>query len=982
MIDLGRFQLDLDTRTLRQNGATVHVGSRAFDILAVVVTAGGRLVTKHELMNAVWPQTVVEENNIQVHLSALRKILGADRNLIITVPGRGYQLAKRLNPAAPQQLTVRATAVHPLPPKKTDLVGRDEALNQIRATLAQTQVLTLVGAGGIGKTTLAIEAARGVAADAPDYVCFIELAALTTKEAVLAAIAQGCGLALEGESFGAIQIACALARQRKLLLLDNAEQVIEAVAETVEVLLGQSDTLRVLVTSREPLRIMAETIFRVDALDVPPPHASKADILARSAVTLFLSRANSSQGRVGANSDARSEDHGEALRRVGEICRRLDGLPLAIELAAARVAALGVEGVYRRLDDRMAILAGGYRTALPRHQTLRATFDWSYTLLDAGTKALFRRLAPFGGVFIFEAMCAVACDADLTIGDVICGISELVAKSLVSVELDGPVAKYRLSESTRAYALEKLNAEGETQKVASRNARYLATRFQAQRVTHPGEVENSPDLQQALEDARNAFAWAFSAEGDLRIGVELASNLVGTLLDCGMIEECSTRAELAVSALDSLPAGSVDAATQMRVRAALASALPYVNGPVWRSADLWREVLALAIESSDHHFHARALWGSWNTLLSSGNINESMKFARRFQSFAQHHGTAWQQIVADQLVGVSLHCEGHHAQAKALLISVLQRSAELPDEAERAGRFAVDARVFCNGTLARIAWLQGEPETAMALADTMVNLVRPETLEPSLTHVLGAVVVPLALMSGDLRGGAHYLEIMRSQAALHKLDIWKDCCECLSGYSAILNGNREVGRSMLERSLDALIERGFRRLITPLTVAFAEALVEAGHLRKASERLHEALTFCRNSGELLFVPEILRALGVLAQAEAEAYARSPASKSRRDKLASAASCFKEAIELARKQGARMWELRASTAFARLLLAQGREEEAMQLLQDQAGYFSAKSSAHDVRQLFELLGALRASQRGYTHVLVREVVYVGQHCFSA
>jgi predicted ATPase/DNA-binding winged helix-turn-helix (wHTH) protein len=578
MIELGRFQIDLEMRTLWQGGEVVRLGSRAFDILAMVTSAAGRLVTKDELMNAVWPETIVEENNIHVHLSALRKILGPDRGLIVTVPGRGYQLLQAPKKSPPEGADSHTSCGRRLPSPKTDFVGRDRAVSKIRAMLDQTHVLTLVGAGGIGKTSLAIEAARQAAPDFPEPVCLVELATLNTHEAVLAAIVEGCGLPMSGQQPDIEQVATALGKNRRLLLLDNAEHVIRYVAETVESLIAANGLLRVLVTSREPLRIVPETVFRVDPLDVPPPNSTDAEILQRSAVNLFLMRANSLQGQ----GDAESLD----IQLVGEICRRLDGIPLAIELAAARIVSLGLEGVYRRLDDRMAILAGGYRTALPRHQTLRETFDWSFALLDASTKSLFRRLAVFGGNFTFEAMCAVVCDAELTIGSVVCGISELVAKSLVNVEFDGPVAKYRLSESTRAYALEKLQAEGEKQDITSRNARYLSNFFQARSSeTIRRSVDNSPDLRQTLDDARSAFDWAFSPDGDPLLGVELASNLVGALLDCGMIEECCTRAAQAVYALETLPARSVDAASEMRVRAALASARPYVHGPVSKSAE-------------------------------------------------------------------------------------------------------------------------------------------------------------------------------------------------------------------------------------------------------------------------------------------------------------------------------------------------------------------------------------------------------------
>ncbi|WP_144113922.1 ATP-binding protein [Paraburkholderia sp. BCC1886] len=568
MMEIGSCRLDLEMCTLLRDGEVVPLGSRAFDILTVVALAGGRLVTKYELMNAVWPNTIVEENSIQVHLSALRKALGADRDLILTVPGRGYQLLQRkaADPLDASRLQ-RAGEQRLLPPR-SGLLGRGAEVDLVRSLLRQAHVVTLVGAGGIGKTRLAIEAAHAISAEFVEAFCFIELAALTTEEAVLGAMAESCGIALTGKQIDIARIAAALAGKPRLLLLDNAEHVVGVVAHIVDALVASNADLRVLVTSREPLRIMAETVFRVDPLDVPPLDSSDSDILRCSSVKLFLLRASSLQETVATDT--------EEIGLIAEICRRLDGIPLAIELAAARVVALGVEGVCRRLDDRMAILAGGYRTALPRHQTLRATFDWSFALLDPVTQAAFRRLALFNGRFSFESMCAAVCDEQHTTANAIGAITDLVAKSLVNVELEGASAKYRLSESTRAYAMEKLIAEGELREIAARNARYLSRCLQARLrdgkacLTH--ESGSSSEPQQLLDDARFAFDWAFSAEGDPRVGVELASHMAGALLDAGLQDECRARAAQAVAALEKLPAGTADAVCETRLRAALMNA--------------------------------------------------------------------------------------------------------------------------------------------------------------------------------------------------------------------------------------------------------------------------------------------------------------------------------------------------------------------------------------------------------------------------
>ncbi|MGF6773751.1 putative ATPase/DNA-binding winged helix-turn-helix (wHTH) protein [Paraburkholderia sp. GAS199] len=576
MMEIGNFQIDLEMRTLQRHGEVVHIGSRAFDILAVIVSAEGRLVTKDALMNAVWPNTIVEENNIQVHLSAVRKVLGAERDLILTVPGRGYRyLPRRPEPAA-AATPAQAASARRLPPLRSGLLGRTAEVGLIRSMLRQAHVLTLVGAGGIGKTRLAIEAAHHSAAEFTEPVGFVELAALTSKESVLGAIAEACGLTLPGAQIDVASVAAALGDTQRLLLLDNAEHVVAAVAQIAEALVAANAGLRVLVTSREPLRIMAESVFRVDPLDVPSVDATDADILRSSAVDLFLQRANSLQETV-ATDDAE-------LRLVSEICRRLDGIPLAIELAAARVAALGVQGVCQRLDDRMAILSGGYRTALPRHQTLRATFDWSFALLDEGTQSVFRRLALFSGYFCFESLCAVVCDAEHTLGSAIGGITDLVAKSLVTVEFEGATAKYRLSESTRAYALEKLKAEGELRELIARHARYLAQQLRTQ-----ANAATASKLQQLFDDARATFDWSLSADGDVRTGIELAAELVDALFDAGLVEECHARALQALDALDNVTLVTTDNISEARLRAALAATPPHARETRHASAQTVRQ---------------------------------------------------------------------------------------------------------------------------------------------------------------------------------------------------------------------------------------------------------------------------------------------------------------------------------------------------------------------------------------------------------
>lgn len=948
MIKFGHIEIDVEGRALRKNGETVQIGARAFDILARLASANGELVTKDELMNAVWPDTVVEENNIQVHLSVLRKALGDERERIVTVPGRGYRLVQRRSFDPPLASNVQRPARRSMPRRLTELLGRDEAVEQICTALRQHSVLTLTGAGGIGKTALSIAVAHRLAYAQPDSVAFVELAALTDKQAVVAAIAQCCAMPAGSESPSIEEVAATLADAEQVFVLDNAEHLIAVVAEIVDTLVARNPRLRVLVTSREPLRITPEAVFRVDPLDVPPHGASEDETLARSAVRLFLARVKALKGQEGEGCD------GEQLRVAGAICRRLDGIPLAIELAAARVSSFGIEGVYRRLDDRMSILTSGYRTALPRHKTLRATFDWSFALLDPAAQMLFRRLAMFGGVFTLEALCAVVCDTRVTIGTVIDSIGELVEKSMLNIEFDGPVAKYRLSESTRAYALEHLQAQGEAPEMASRMARYLASRFETG-TSGSGPIGPSSDVRQSLGYARSACDWALSADGDSLLAVKLTSTMVSMLLECCLIDECGRRAARALSVLDELPARSVDALTEMRIRAALAAALPNLTGPIERSGQLWQEVLDLAVASDNDEFQARAFWGLWNAALYGGKVHEAFELAIRFQKFGQHRGHSWQVTLATQLAAVAQHCRGEHADAKLQIESTMLHLAANPDEAQRIGRLAVDPLAICYSTLARIVCLQGDQELAIAYVDKLVNLIKPETMEPWLTHVLGVVAVPIALIAADMRRANHYLEIMRSQAALHDFTIWQEYSDCLAGYRDLLAGKTDAGLSMLETSLDPLMARGFRRLITPLTVARAEALIGAGRLEEASVRLHDELDFCRRNGKMFFVPEVFRALGLLALAQADLAPHTSAA--RHDALSRAKANFIDAMQMAQAHGARMLELRATVAMARMLHAQEETAAAIALLKPLSTGFERASRSPDVRALYDLISVL-------------------------
>jgi non-specific serine/threonine protein kinase len=471
----GRWEVDLARRELRTRGNSVELGRRAFAIFAVLVQSAGKLVTRDELMARVWPNTIVGENTLEVHISAVRKALGADRETLRTSPGRGYRLEgdwtirreRMLADAValdPKRMPIRRFQTN-LPAAATSVIGRSAALQQLRDFLRTYRAITLTGPGGIGKTTLALEVARSLFPAFDGDCWLVDVISLSDPDLVPAKVAQVLGLALSGQQISPESVARAIGGKQLLLVLDNCEHVVDGAARLAEMLVQLCPATSIVATSREGLRIEGEHVYRVPPLDVPGPNAEDSgNVLGHSAVQLFIARA------MAVDSDF--SPHGENLRAMAAICRRLDGIPLAIEFAAARAAILGPALVLSRLDERFGLLTGGRRTALPRHQTLRATLDWSYELLPEPERCLLRRLGIFPAGFTLEAANALMSDQSHAASVTLNQIANLIAKSLVTLDGSASTGRWRLLETIRAYALEILAENGETEQVAQRCAEF------------------------------------------------------------------------------------------------------------------------------------------------------------------------------------------------------------------------------------------------------------------------------------------------------------------------------------------------------------------------------------------------------------------------------------------------------------------------------------------------------------------------------
>lgn len=500
----GRFELRANERRLLAGGEEVRLGAHAFDVLLALLEGGGVLVTKDQLLEKVWGKVVVEENTLQVHVSTLRKVLGAEA--IATISGRGYRITLDVSRDTPEGEPATG-AKHNLPHVLTSFIGRDKELAELKVLLGRTRFATLTGTGGCGKTRLALQIAQETHVEYPDGAWLVELATLGDAALLPRAVASALGVREQRGKGLAETIAEWVGPRHFLLVLDNAEHLLEACARLAELLLRRCARLVVLVTSRERLGLDGEQIYRVPSLP------------AAEAARLFVDRARLQQPGL-----ALTDDQDSAA--IATICRRLDGIALAIELAAARLRAMSIEELGARLDNRFGILTQGARTSLPRHRTLRALVDWSYDLLDESEKAVLRRASVFAGGWTLDAAERV-CGEAIDRRSVLDLLTALEDKSLIVAEVHRGATRFSMLETVRDFALDRLRESGEEVGVRSRHVDFLVQVALELQDARQGDDERRPKLERVARDIdnfRSALAWC-ADNGRNDAGLRLASRL-------------------------------------------------------------------------------------------------------------------------------------------------------------------------------------------------------------------------------------------------------------------------------------------------------------------------------------------------------------------------------------------------------------------------------------------------------------------------
>lgn len=712
MQDLHRYR-GFEVRPLQRQlliaGRPAPLGARAFDVLLALIERPGQLLTKSELLDRVWAGRVVEENNLVVQVGTLRKLLGAE--VIATIPGRGYRFAgwpedpisNAPAPAPTPSTEQRPTLPEVLPP----LFGRDDELAALGALITAHRLITIVGAGGMGKSRVAQQLLSEQRELQPQGVAWVELAGLSDPALLPGSIASALGLQI-GSADPLKSLVGALRHQHMLLALDNAEHLLDAVAGVVRALLDGSSGLRVLVTSQVPLKLPDERLFRLGALAVPDGDMGIDEALGHGAMALFVERVQAV--------DRRFVLGPENLQEVIGICRQLDGLALAVELAAARVPLLGVSGLASALGERLQLLTGGRHGAPQRQRTLRAALDWTCALLTPQEQVVFRRLGIFTGGFTLEMARVVAADDErlglerLDEWAVVDALGALIDRSLVVADT-ALQPRYRLLDSPRAYALERLAAANETEALQRRLAMFLMQREEHAvedwlrlseadwRARHPAELDN----------VRATIDWAFGPRGDVALGVAVTARTAKVWLDLGLFAEGIARLEAAEARI----ALDTSHADQARINLMLGKL--QINGAP-----------ANALQAFERCVH------DYRQLDNSLGLGHALVMvARTRAAIGQFEPCAHALTEALPLLQSAgfPHAMGAHADAMAFAAKVGGDPAAARRHFERA--LALYRRAQASGSvcstlanLADTAWALGELDAALAGAREALSMLR------------------------------------------------------------------------------------------------------------------------------------------------------------------------------------------------------------------------------------------------------------------
>ncbi|MET3930173.1 putative ATPase/DNA-binding winged helix-turn-helix (wHTH) protein [Lysobacter sp. OAE881] len=913
----GRFRLTPATRSLRKDDIDVALGSRAFDILVALVEGGGKVLTRRELMACAWSGLVVEESNVRVQVAHLRKTLGCGEQgvrFIASVAGRGYCFVAdvlrepELQPAgsnAPAHSSPGAglresRSLANAPVSQDRIVGSEEGVAELAAQIRTSRLVTVVGAAGMGKTTVAVLAARALDSFG-DAIHFVDLSVITSDAQVLEALSSDADYRPSG-AVSVAGLAEFLDRRPTLVVLDNCEHVIGGIASLIRQILDRTHRVSILCTSREALRLSDEHVYVVRSL-ASPPNTGRLTVeqaMAWPAVQLFVARAEE-----GGAHEVLSD---ESASLVAAICRRLDGNPLAIELAASRVSTYGVQGVSELLCGRSTLHWQGRRDAAPRHQTVEALLDWTYELLSPRDRLALGRLSVFSGAFPLDAAIGVISDDRLDAVQAATAIADLADKSLVAVRSRDGRTRLRLLETTRMYAAAKLADEG-GHAVLRRHALHYALHLRGCRTAAILDPGVTPELgEDELGNIRAAMEWCFSTGGDATLGVELSALAVPSLLQHRSFDEC---ARCCRQALDRMPPelGSTAIELVLWEVLSIANASMGLYGDDMLLAIQRGLVISRSLEAHRATFHLLA--GMHLAMLGTNRYAESLDIAEQYAALAKDVGSASEEVIARWMIGASHHYMGSHALAEEQFTAARRKLALAG--MRKLEYFDGKAMLNANLGVARTKLALGLPVQALQLAIKAIDEAReyPDSLFPCVT-----LFFPIFLLNNLDTAAETLLQTLNGISPEYRVGFRSRLIGMLEGVLLHHRGSPAEAEVRLRQSLPGM------RMATARCIglqAMADVLREVGKTEEAFTVIEEAIALSDSNGGFFSRPDLLRTKGEIMMALPQ-FGQSQARE-----------VLMEAMRDAHRAGALGWEIAAALALARLEISQDRTDEAKAVL---------------------------------------------------
>lgn len=935
VVSFGPFRLFPSERVLKKADETIKLGSRAFDILLVLAQHAGEVVGQRELIAKVWPGIFVEEVALRVHITALRKALdtgeGGERYLA-NVKGRGYCFVAPTSRDTAGLPTADdfPEAHYPLPPLLARMVGRDEIVSEICHKLTTERFVTIVGPGGLGKTTVALSVAHTLLPEFFGDVCFVELSPVTDLRLLAPAVVSAFGLPVQsGDPIPGL--VGHLRGKPVLLILDGSEHLISEAAALSERLFAELPQLHLLVTSREILRVGGENVYRLSPLETPPDGSSltAAELLGFPAVKLFVQRVTTSGGPI----NLADQD----VRIAGNICRKLGGIALAIELAAGRVEAFGLQEIARLLDSEFALRWPGRRTAPPRHQTLRATLDWSYNLLSEVERTVLRRLSVFVTGFTLEAAQQVAGGPGVGAKEVFDAVGGLLMKSLASADTTGSIARYRLLDTTRTYAALKLADAGELGQFRRAHAEYYCALLKmANEADLPTDERRG--LVTHLDDIRAALHWAFGRDGDPDIGVNLTRYASSIWLSKALFAECREWTTLAAAVAPGREDGKATD-QQIVIHLALASSQLFTTSFSVEAMVAWTKTLEKTVRETQGQLILRYL-ASWGSSIRA-RYDEALELAQRCAEDAKKLSDVGPTALAEWMLGHSLHHLGRLAEAR----THLQRSLDIDTEKARLAQvnaIGYDRRVDTLGNLASTVWMQGFPEQAELLGLRVLEATRPLQFAMPLSVAMTWASFHRYLSDTDIDSVEHDIVELIEHARTHSIKPQVGIGNCFLALCQTRRKQFDAAMPLAAEGLRLLAEMQYEVFVPLILAHLSESAIAADRHVDAVSLMAQLASRDRNR-EHWCTAEVLRVKGLLSRSDGNADA--------------AATLFLQSAVMARKQGALAWELRAAMNLARLRANQGRQREAIELLEAVYNRFTEGFETVDLLAAQSLLSEL-------------------------